>query len=177
MAKANIIRLPDRRVSTENKANKKGKGRKAILITDMKERWNSLRNEVGDFEPDAFNRIEKHFFEILSTGDRSFISLCVKDLLKAGKCPAREWLKFCGGGYPIDEFEKEFLLFCRILEKRSHDEYLALWQRFFIKFRNSGAFRKHCHNLRRAGINPAETWLEEHHFKPVFKAAPIDVVK
>jgi hypothetical protein len=110
-----------------------------------------LRNEVGDFKPEAFNYLENRFCERFKT-ENTFRKWCNEEI-RSGNNPAKKWLKL--HYYPIDETMKKILQLFSELTEESKNDFLILLRRCVLLSHNSS-------------INTS-AWLSKH-FNPVFKS-------
>lgn len=139
--------------------------RNGKYISAIKKGFGFLKNEVRDYNPETFDHLEKRFNELYFNTHR--FRLYAKEDIKAGKCPAKEWLK--AHTYPVTKFEAEFLTFCQTLTEDSQRKFLDLMTRYFFMIKNSEAFEKRCKRLNEQGFNSYVIWLERYKFEPVFK--------
>lgn len=140
-------------------------GKKIDNRQAFEKEFECLREEVGNYKPEAFDYLRMRFFELYQ--DRRFKYFFDKEL-KEGKNPILQWLE--GNYYPITEGEKVFLQAMKLLTEESAEELSVLMKRYLFMVKNSPAFRHKVEEFGKHGGNYFRVWAEEkNHFRPVFK--------
>ena len=137
----------------------------------IKNQFKTLKSEVGDYRPEAFDHLERRFFELYDYKHKCIIGFkkWTRKMIKNGENPAKDWLKI--HFYPITVNEKKCLQFLYLLTESSAKKYVDLLHNYFFMIKNSESFQKKCKRLRKQGFNSLAIWLEKHKFYPVFKEA------
>jgi hypothetical protein len=131
----------------------------------IKKEFERLKTEVGTYRPEAFEYLEKRFLEIYKFDTCGFRRWTNKKI-RAGECPASEWLQI--NYYPVTKLEVELLNFFNMLTEKSKKKYLDLFRKYLFKLKNSGIFREKCNRVSKQGFNPFGIWMDKNNFNPVF---------
>lgn len=135
-------------------------------LKEIRARFDAVRAEVGDYKPEAFEYLEKRFYELYEDSRWRFF---VKKDLKEGRCPVKRWIE-CNY-YPKDRNEKMFLEAANLLTEDSGKIFSDLMSKYLFKLENSKAFREYCERLRKYGFNSLAVWMDKNGFEPAFKQA------